>query len=334
MKLFKRLFSWSAFPALAVLILVMIVNSFFTKNAWSRSMMVSFLQTNTMTICVCVGVSVVILTGGIDISLGALVSMCNVMMVKLMGSGVPYYWAVFVTLLAAVAGGALNGAVVSFLGVTPLLTTFATSIIFAGLALIIMPGPGGSIAKALSKLFYSKPLGIPVCAFLILFLFAIWKVYRSTPGGLRLYAVGCSEDKAFLSGINVKATKMFAYCFAGLSAGIGALAVTGMIGAGDPLVGSTVGMKAISAAVIGGVSLSGGKGDISGGIFGCLFLGYLTNLIVAMRFDAFAQQLLTAVILLFGVVIAVIIGTRENRAGRSEKSDGAGRQIGSAQKIR
>lgn len=331
MKLIKRLFSWSAFPALSVLILIMIVNTFYTKNAWSRSMVVSFLHTNAMTVCVCIGVSVVILTGGIDISLGALVSMCNVMMVRLMGLGVPYYWAVLVTLLAAVAGGALNGAVVSFLDVTPLLTTFATSIIFAGLALIIMPGPGGSISRSLSKLFYSKPLGIPACAFLILFLFAIWKVYRNTPGGIRLYAVGCDEEKAFLSGINVKATKLFAYCFAGLSAGVGALAVTGMIGAGDPLVGSTVGMKAISAAVIGGVSLSGGKGDISGGIFGCLFLGYLTNLIVAMRFDAFAQQLLTAVILLFGVVIAVIIGTRET--GRSETDHGAGRQIGSDRKI-
>jgi ribose transport system permease protein len=108
---------------------------------------------------------------------------------------------------------------------------------------------------------------------------------------------------------------MFVYCFAGFCAGIGALAITCMVGGGDPLIGSTVVMTAISAAVIGGVSLSGGRGDIAGGIFGCLFLGLLTNIVVSMRLDVFSQGLLTAVILLLGILVAVAVGTKRVTKG-------------------
>ena len=311
----KRILNWSAFPSLILLGIVLVVNSFMTRNAWKASIIASFLNTNAMTLCVSLGVTVVILTGGIDISLGSLVSMCNVMAVQLMVHGVPFYWAIAITLLASVAGGLLNGVIVAYLKVTPLLTTYATSTIFAGLALLISPIPGGSIDTRLFLVFYSKPFGIPMVVFWIAIVVIAWKTWRHTPGGMKIYATGCNENKAFLSGINVKRVKLWAYAFAGFASGVGAVCMTCMIGAGDPLVGSSVGMTAISGAVIGGVSLSGGKGDMAGSIFGCLFLGYLTNLIVAMKFDAFSQTLLKALILLVCVIISVFVGTRRERKG-------------------
>ena len=311
----RRILHWSAFPSLLLLGLVLVINSFVTNNAWKPSIITSFLNTNAMTVCVSMGATIVILTGGIDISLGALVSMCNVMAVQLMVAGVPFYWAIVITLLASVAGGLLNGAIVAYLRVTPLLTTYATSTIFAGLALLISPTPGGSIDSRLLIAFYQKPLGIPVVVFWVAVIVVLWKIYRRSPGGMKLYATGCNEGKAFLSGINVRRVKLFAYAFAGFSAGVGAICMTCMIGAGDPLVGSSVGMTAISGAVIGGVSLSGGKGDLAGAVFGCLFLGYLTNLIVALKFDAYSQTLLKALILLMCVVISVLVGARRNRKG-------------------
>lgn len=311
----KRILNWSAFPALVLLALVLLVNSFVTSNAWKPSIIVSFLNTNAMTVCVSLGVTIVILTGGIDISLGALVSMCNVMAVQLMVAGVPFYWALLITMAAAVAGGLLNGFIVAYLGVTPLLTTYATSTIFAGLALLISPTPGGFIDTQLMLAFYKKFLGIPMVVFWIAAAVVLWKIYRRTPNGMKIYATGCNEGKAFLSGINVKRVKLFAYGFAGFAAGVGAICMTCMIGAGDPLVGSSVGMTAISGAVIGGVSLSGGKGDVAGPIFGCLFLGYLTNLIVALKFDAYSQTLLKALILLFCVIISVFVSMRKGKKG-------------------
>lgn len=314
-KRWNRITRWTAFPALILLLLAMLINSFVTPNAWNPYILSYFLNTNTMIICICIGSSAVIISGGIDISLGSLVSMCNVMLVSLMVHQVPYYLAVPLMLVASAAAGALNGFFIAYLKVTPLLTTFAMSTVFAGIALIIMRSPGGSIAPELTEMYYSSLAGIPATAFIILVLYAIWKVFKHTPAGVQLYAMGENENKAYLSGINNKMLQVFVYSFAGLSAGFGALAVTCMIGAGDPLVGSSAGMTAISATVIGGVSLSGGRGDITGGIFACLFLGFLTNLIVALRFDAYSQQLLKALILLAGVLLAVLLG-RRNVSGK------------------
>ena len=314
----RRITKWTAFPALLLLLVSLVINSFVTNNAWSPLILSSFLNTNTMIICICIGSSAVIISGGIDISLGSLVSMCNVLLVSLMMHGMPGYMAVLIMLAVSAAAGAVNGILIAFLKVTPLLTTFAMSTVFAGVALIIMNSPGGSIAEELTDLYYSTLAGIPMTAFIILILFAIWKIFKNTPAGIQLYAMGENENKSYLSGVNTKALQVFVYSFAGLGAGFGALAVTCMIGAGDPLVGSTAGMTAISAAVIGGVSLAGGRGDITGGIFASLFLGFLTNLIVALRFDAYSQQMLKAVILLAGVVLAVLVG-RENMKKKGGK---------------
>lgn len=315
-KLRKKILSWPAFPSMVLLALVLLLNSFVTSNAWKPSIIGSFLNTNAMIICVSIGVTIVILTGGIDISLGALVSMCNVIAVQLMVAGIQYYWAIAIMLLAAIAGGLLNGFIVAYLKVTPLLTTYATSTIFSGLALLISPTPGGSIDTNLFLAFYKKPLGIPMVVYWIAIVVILWKIYKHTPNGLNVYATGQNEHKAFLSGIHVQHVKLFAYTFAGFSAGMAALCITCMIGAGDPLVGSAVGMTAISAAVIGGVSLSGGKGDVAGSIFGCLFLGYLTNLMVALRLDAYSQTLLKALILLACVTLSVLLGNREGKRGK------------------
>lgn len=311
----RKVLSWAAFPSLVLLLLVLIINSFVTNNAWKPSLIASFLNTNAMTVCVSIGVTVVILTGGIDISLGALVSMCNVMAVRLMTGGMPYYWAVLITLAAATAAGLFNGTIVACLKVTPLLTTYATSTIFAGLALLILPTPGGTIDTTLLLAFYKKPLGIPIVVFWVAAVVLIWKLYKRTPNGLKLYATGNNESKAFLSGINVRKVKLFAYAFSGFASGVGALCMTCMIGAGDPLIGSSVGMTAISGAVIGGVSLSGGKGDVVGSILGCLFLGYLTNLIVALKFDAYSQTLLKALILLLCVILSILVSKQREKKG-------------------
>lgn len=311
----KSILDWYALPSLILLIIVVIANSFLTKNAWKPSIVTSFLNTNAMTVCVSLGATVVIISGGIDISLGSIVSMCNVMAVQLMVAGVPYYWALLITMTAAVVAGLLNGFIIAYLGITPLLTTYATSTIFAGVALLISPIPGGNIDTQLLLAFYKKPLGIPMVIYWIAVVVIIWIIYKRKPSGINIYAVGSSENKAFLSGINVKHVKLFAYGFAGFAAGVGAICMTCMIGAGDPLVGSSVGMTAISGAVIGGVSLSGGKGSFAGPIFGCLFFGYLTNLIVALKFDAYSQTLLKALILLFCVCISVFIANRKEKKG-------------------
>jgi ribose transport system permease protein len=310
----KKIYKWSALPALFLMALAFIIISFTDKV--SSSYIGSFLSTNTAVICVGIGASVVIISGGIDISLGALVSLCNVVAVQLMMNGVPYYWAVLLVLIMSVAAGALNGLIVSVLKIPALLATYATQTMFAGLALLVMKTPGGKIAKELVTFFYTKLFGvIPMAALFILVPIVVWKLYKRSPAGIGFYALGCNETKAYLSGINVRRHRMFAYCFAGFATGVGALAMTCYVGAGDPDIGTSLIMTAISAAVIGGVSLSGGYGDVAGGIFGCIFFGLLTNMIVGFRVDAFSQNLLKAVILLLGVLSAISVVRKDSSVG-------------------
>ncbi len=308
----RKLLKWSALPAFLLMAAsFLIVKYLITGTNINASYITSFLNTNTAVICMSIGVTAVILTGGIDISLGALVSLCNVVAVQLMMHGVHYLPALIIVLLMAVAAGAVNGAVVSYLHVPPLLTTFATQTVFAGLALTVMRVPGGRIAGECTSFYYGKLFGfLPPTILFILVPVVIWKIYRRSPEGTRLYAVGCDEGKAFLSGINVERCRMFAYCFAGFCAGMGAIAYTFYVSAGDPDLGNSLDMRAISAAVIGGVSLSGGYGDVAGGIFGCLFFGMLTNMIVSFKVNVFTQNLLEALILLAGVLMAIAVRNR------------------------
>lgn len=320
--IWEKILKWPALPAFLLFSLAFVAVKFVIKGTnINAAYLTSFINTNTPVICICMGVSVVILTGGIDISLGALISLCNVVAVQMMMHGVNYMLTIAVVLLMAVLAGAFNGAVVSYLRIPPLLTTFATQTIFAGLALWVMKVPGGSIAKELSKFYYGKLFGfLPPTLIFIIVPIIIWKIYKKTPEGTRMYASGCDLEKAFLSGINVNRCKIFAYCFAGFCAGVGAVAYTCYVCAGDPDLGNSLDMKAISAAVIGGVSLSGGYGDITGGIFGCLFFGMLTNMIVSLKVNVFTQNLLEALILLGSVLLAIAVKNRNERKGTDNAS--------------
>jgi ribose transport system permease protein len=301
-------------PAVFLFFLASMFVVFGTNTNFDLTFARSFLNSNITVLCICIGEAVVILTGGIDISLGPLISLCNVLVVKLAGEGVPIYAAVILMLLVSVGSGALNGFMAGVMRINPLLTTYATSIIYGGLALVVTHTPIYLKTTVLSDFYKTRLFGvIPVTLVFILVPYAVWKIYKRTPAGIKMYAVGENELSAYCSGVNVVMTKVFAYCFAGFTAGIGALAMTCMIQGGNPLLGASMSMTAVSAVVIGGVSLSGGKGDVGGGIFGCLFLFMLTNIIISMGINTFWQELLKTLILLISVVVSVVISNERDR---------------------
>jgi ribose transport system permease protein len=304
--LWARVKNSPSFPAIVLFAVLLIINSLVMKNMLSNAFLVSILNTNTAVICLSIGASVVIISGEIDISLGAMVSVVNVMLIKLQANGVPFQIAICIVLFASMVMGLLNGLLVAVLRGSSLLMSFATSKIFGGLALLILPIPGGSIARQLAKFYRSKFIGIPTTLIFILVPFIIWKIYQATPHGPHLYAVGYNRNKAFTSGINVTGKKLFAFIFAGLCSGMGGIALTSSIGAGDPLIGSALAMTALSASVIGGVSLAGGYGGAGGGIFACLFLGLITVLVLSAGVNAYMQQFVSALILLVGIIGTVV----------------------------
>lgn len=304
-------------PSVVLFVLASLYVALGTRANFDWNYLVSFINSNIAVLCICIGEAVVILTGGIDISLGATVSLCNVLLVTLLGKGVAVPFAIPLMLLTAILAGAVNGFMIGVMRISPLLTTYATSIIYGGLALVVTRTPIYLKSSSLSTFYKYRVFGvIPMAVIFVLILYIIWKLYKRTPQGIHIYAIGANEQSAYASGIPVIRTKIIAYAFAGFTAGMGALAVTSMIQGGDPKIGVSMPMTAISAVVVGGVSLSGGRGDVGGGIFGSLFLVMVSNIIVFLGIDTFWQELLRTLILLASIVIATLLSGRGRKGKR------------------
>jgi ribose transport system permease protein len=313
-KYLKKSVSWSAFPSLLLMLIFILIYAVFTGGLTS-SFFLSFLTTNAGAICIAIGVTATILVAGTDISLGSIVSLVNVVIVVLSGKGVSVPAAAGIGLLTAVVCGMINGFIVSVMRVNPLLTTYATSIAYGGIALWILPYPGGSVPLSFGKWYMGNVLGfIPTPLFLILILILVWTVFVHMPSGIKLYALGRNMKKAYASGVEVTGIRFFVHTFAGLAAGIAGICITANICAGSPTVGSTMSMNSIAAAVIGGVSLNGGTGNIWGGIFGAAFLSILTSIVVAANLSSYVQSFIQGLILLAGVVFSILASSNELKA--------------------
>ena len=316
----SRMLKSSSTPAVVLFIVASLFVKFFTSANFNWNYVVSFINSNIAVLCLCIGEAVVIISGGIDISLGGILSMCNVLLVIMMKNGMPMTAAILVMLAVSVLAGLVNGFMVSVLKVTPLLTTYATSIVYCGLALVISRTPVYLKKFTLSAFYKYRIFGfIPSSLCFVLLLYILWKIYKKSTGGIKLYAIGANEKSAVISGVNVVGIKLLSYAFAGFSAGIGALAITCMIQGGDPKIGVNMPMTAISAVVIGGVSLSGGSGDVGGGLFGDLFLVMLSNIIVFWGINTFWQELLRTLILLASVVVTTLLTAREVKKPKGGK---------------
>ncbi len=323
----KKIVSWSAFPSLLLFLIFLGINGMVTGNL-SSSFFHSFISTNAGAICVAIGVSATILVAGTDISLGSIVSLVNVVIVTLCERGFSVPQAVMAGLGSAILCGMFNGFIIGVMRVNPLLTTFATSTAFAGIALWILPYPGGYIDFSFGDWYLGNMLGvIPTPVAMILILIVIWMIVMKLPVGLHIYALGKDVKKAYASGVNVAAIRFFVHTFAGLAAGIAGICISANICAGSPTVGSAMSMNSIAAAVIGGVSLNGGYGGIWGGIFGALFLSILTSIVVSANLSSVVQSFIQGLILLIGVTFSIVAADKDIRLKIQKKMKG-GRKDG------
>ncbi len=320
----KGLFKWPGMPAFAMCIVFVLLNIFFAKGFVQKHIVLNFLSTNIPLLCVVVGCSATILGGGMDISQGAIICLVNVIFVELNEAGVPLALQILISLLAAVAMGAINGVVIGILRVTPLLATYATSCAYAGIALWIMGKPTGTVMRAFCKWYNSYLFNvIPVPVLFLLFLLLVWYVLMRTPWKYWLFSSGKNGARAYTSAVPVGRTQMFSYIFAGFSAGIGGLAISGATQGGDASVGLSISMNALAACVIGGISLAGGSGSPLGAVFGGLFLSLVIFLVSSLGIPSLYQSLLRGLILLIGVMCSVVIEVRIQKKSRSGRVRGS-----------
>jgi ribose transport system permease protein len=255
---------------------------------------------------VAIGSSFVIFTGGIDLSPGsmiALLTMVFAMTVKM--GGQPLAVGVAVVLLLGIALGLVNGVLAAYLRIPSFITTLAALSAFRGIAFMFNNGsPVFSISPHLERVFYGKLLHVPLPLFYVVVLYAaaFWFM-RNTAPGRAIYAVGGSANAARLSGINVRRVQLLAFVVAGFTAAIGAVLMAARLNSGSPNYGVGMELSAIAAAVIGGASLSGGRGNIVNTVLGALTIVIVQNGLNLNAVPTSAQNVVVGAIIVLAVGI-------------------------------
>jgi erythritol transport system permease protein len=305
------------------LIAVVLFFSAATPNFLSTANLVIMSEHVALNAFLAIGMTFVIITGGIDLSVGSIVGLCGMVAGYLVLNGVDLGFLgytvffntteiVVLTLLVGVLVGVVNGLLITRLNVAPFIATLGTLYVARGMALLssdgaTFPNLSGSAEWGTNSFPFigaGSLFGIPVsiCALIVVGVGAAYLAAR-TPLGRHIYAVGGNERAAALSGIQVNRTKMFVYMFSGFCAAIVGLIIASQLVASHPATGETFELNAIAAAVLGGTSMSGGRGRIGGTIVGAFVIGILSDGLVMMGVSSFWQTVIKGLVIIAAVVV-------------------------------
>lgn len=290
---------------LIALLVIMGVFTALTPIFLTPSNMINiFVQSSIIGIIGC-GMTLVIISGGIDLSVGSLVALVAVVVATQMVNGMPIPLAILLGLLIGAIVGIFNGAMIARIGLQPFIVTLGTMSLLRGAALVYTDGdPIFKIPAEFRQIFAGDYFGIPGP---IIFMFGVaivaFVLLNYTRLGIYIRSIGGSEEAARMSGVNVKFYKIVTYTICSLFTALGAFVLLGRLGAAEPIAGSGYELDAIAAAAVGGTSMSGGKGNIPGTILGALILGSLRNGLTLMNVQAFYQLLATGAIILVAVTV-------------------------------
>ena len=247
--------------------------------------------------------TIVMLTGGIDLSVGPMVSLGSVVAASTMDGALGVFGGVLSVLALGAVVGAIVGVFVAIGRYPAIIVTLALSFVLRGVALLIMPRPGGFVPPSLSDFLAGVH---PTTAILLLVLVILWKLYQATPLGLGLIAVGDNAEGAYRSGVRVTAARMCAYVMSSVLQALTGLYMAAKTGSGDPLIGEPMTLAAISAAVLGGVGFLGGQGTMRGALAGSLLMSILISVMFFLRLPLVAQYIVQGLIIVVTVALPLI----------------------------
>jgi ribose transport system permease protein len=252
------------------------------------------------------GQTIVVITRGLDLSVGGVLSISVALAATHMhGGGSLVWWSILIVLIGALAG-VVNGVLVAYANLAPILVTLATLSIFDGLAIMLLPQPGGEIPGALTNILTNPnhPYGV---VFVVLAL-AIWFVLRRSSLGVSLFATGNDEVAATANGIKVARTKLWAYVISGLCAAVGGLFFAARTTSGDAGAGAPFVLTSIAAVFLGGASLFGGRANAFGTTSGALVLTLIINVLFFAKINPLYQPLYEGALLIVAVVLGLLVG--------------------------
>ena len=267
-------------PLLGLIVLVVVV-SIMNPSFLAPLNILNLLRQVAINALIAYGMTFVILTGGIDLSVGAILALSSTLMAGMMVSGMDPILAILVGCLLGAIMGAVNGLLITKGKMAPFIVTLATMTIFRGLTMVYTNGnPITGLGDSFMFQVFGRGyfLGIPVPAITMIITFVIlWVILHKTPFGRQTYAIGGNEKAAIISGIKVDRVKIMIYSLAGLLAALAGAILTSRLNSASPTAGDSYELDAIAAVVLGGTSLSGGRGWIVGTLIGALIIGTLNN---------------------------------------------------------
>lgn len=280
---------------------------FLTATNW-----LNILKQNSHYGVLAAGVCFAILLGGIDISLGSVLAFAGAMAARIVAQGdssMLCLAAVLAAIAIGSAAGLLNGVFIARFKLQPMIVTLASMSIFRGATLVLTNGKSISIGKTAGALAFKQIgqgsigfLPLPVVLLIVVYIIVFY-ILNKTAFGRHVYAIGGNEDAARLSGINVARIKILAHVMCGLLAGVAGIMVTARVASATPTAGDGYEMDAVAAAVIGGISLRGGEGQVLFTIVGAIIIGMLNNILNLMNVSSYYQTIIKGVVILIAVLL-------------------------------
>lgn len=319
MQLFIRRYgTLVGFVAIVVFFSVMLPGTFPTARNW-----LNITQQVSMLMVVAAGMTIVMVMGDFDLSVGSMASLAGIAAALMMAAGLPVWAAVAAALAVGVLGGVFNGAMVSLVGILPFIATLATMTMFSGLAFVVSGGKTIS-GRAIPEEFGSfarggLPLGewggvavtLPNLSIIaILAVLAVWVLLEQTTFGRRLYAIGGNMEAAHFSGIAVKRLRLIAFALTGFAAAAGGLMYASRVASANPVQGSGLMLNAIAAVFLGTTMSRHGEPRIIATVIGVLVLGVLDNGLTQMSVDSYVRQVLVGGLILVAVAASSVSKSR------------------------
>jgi ribose transport system permease protein len=316
MKLLQYKNNFGKLQSLIALFLLCIVFALLSDKFFTVANGLNVMRQISVNICISVGMTLIILTAGIDLSVGSVLALCGAITAGLLKHGIkiePLHLDIGFTILGAILAGIIigsllgffNGFVITKFKVPPFVATLAMLTIARGLTMLYTGGnPISSFNSSFTFIGAGWLLGLPVPVWIAaVIVVAAIIVTKKIKLGRYIFAIGGNENAARLSGININKVKIIVYTIAGALAAVGGIIVTARLDSAQPNAGTSYELDAIAAVVIGGTSLSGGRGSIWGTVLGALIIGVLNNGLVLLDISPFWQQVVKGGVILLAVII-------------------------------
>ncbi|MCG8508077.1 MAG: ribose ABC transporter permease [Rhodospirillales bacterium] len=291
------------------LVILMALVSIASPSFLSVDNLLNILRQTSINAIIAMGMTFVILTAGIDLSVGSILAFAGAICASLIAADQPLLVAVFTTLAVGAALGATSGSVVSFFGVQPFIATLVGMTMIRGAVLVYSDGRPIStgdfdVAESFYQIGGGYVAGIPIPVIIAFAIFGIcWYVLNHTRVGRYVYAIGGNEHVAKLAGVNVSAVKISVFAISGALSALAGIILTARLESAQPTAGLAYELDAIAAVVLGGTSLMGGRGRISGTLIGALIIGVLNNALNIMDVSSYYQMIAKGAVILLAVVV-------------------------------